>query len=266
MNLLNARVVLRLRAVADVLDLTVPYCLRGRQLFGPLCLLVLGPAFSALALLHHALGWSWQNVWLLAVACGGLLQAPFVLAAGELLFNTPGEARLRTLFLHLWRRLFPFLFAHLTSRLLISVSVVGLVTWPIAGSALLFVQEAALLEGASGPGALVRSRRLVLRHNGAAFGMWMATLFCPVVCVLYAEVLGQAVVGTTLQLGEPVGNLFSQGGSLFALAGFLLSLPLTAAARFLKYVDIRTRKEGWDIQLRFMAIMARHKSDEEKAA
>lgn len=260
MNLLNARVVLRVRSVADVVDLTVPYCLRGFRLLGPLILLVLGPAFSCFALLHHAAGWTWDEVWLGAAVAGGFLQAPFVLAAGELLFNPPERSRLRTLFTHLLRRAFAFMFAHLTSRLLLAMSVVGVITWPMAGCALLFTHEAALLEGASGPGALVRSRRLVVRHNAGALGLWLITLFCPLVCIFFAEVLGQAVVNTTLSLGQPVGDLFSEGGSLYALAGFFLSLPLTAAARFLKYVDIRTRKEGWDIQLRFMAIAAKASS------
>ena len=37
-------------------------------------------------------------------------------------------------------------------------------------------------------------------------------------------------------------------------AGALLSAPFVAAAGFLAYIDMRTRKEGWDIQLRFMAL------------
>ena len=32
--------------------------------------------------------------------------------------------------------------------------------------------------------------------------------------------------------------------------------PWVATARFLQYVDGRTRADGWDIQLRFMAIAA----------
>jgi hypothetical protein len=34
----------------------------------------------------------------------------------------------------------------------------------------------------------------------------------------------------------------------------LLSAPFVASASFLGYIDMRTRKEGWDIQLRFMAL------------
>ena len=68
------------------------------------------------------------------------------------------------------------------------------------------------------------------------------------------DLLCNAVVGFVLQLGHPTGELFSDGGSGFAVLGALLAVPLAAAVRFLGYVDLRTRKEGWDIQLRFVAL------------
>ena len=57
-----------------------------------------------------------------------------------------------------------------------------------------------------------------------------------------------------LQLGHPTGSLWNDGGSGFAVLGALLAVPLGAAMRFLGYIDLRTRKEGWDIQLRFVAL------------
>ena len=62
------------------------------------------------------------------------------------------------------------------------------------------------------------------------------------------------MVGFVLQLGHPTGELFEHGGSGFAVLGALLAVPLAAAMRFLGYIDLRTRKEGWDIQLRFVAL------------
>jgi hypothetical protein len=38
--------------------------------------------------------------------------------------------------------------------------------------------------------------------------------------------------------------------------GFHAAIPYLAVARFLGYVDHRTRGDGWDIQLRFMALAA----------
>jgi hypothetical protein len=73
---------------------------------------------------------------------------------------------------------------------------------------------------------------------------------------LVGDLLGQVVVNWILQAGRPFGSLWSDGGSIFALAGFFAVLPWIATARFLAYTNIRTRKEGWDIQLKFMAIAA----------
>ena len=39
-----------------------------------------------------------------------------------------------------------------------------------------------------------------------------------------------------------------------AIAGLFASLPLVATLRFLAYIDIRTRREGWDIQVRFLEL------------
>src|SRR6185436_8021455 len=87
-------------------------------------------------------------------------------------------------------------------------------------------------------------------------GLSLALLLAPVLMAMAGDQLGQAIVEGVLQLGLPLGSLWKQGGSAYALVGFFLSVPVTAAARFLKYVDVRTRKEGWDIQLRFTAIAA----------
>jgi hypothetical protein len=68
------------------------------------------------------------------------------------------------------------------------------------------------------------------------------------------ELLCQGLVSDVLQLGKPFGSLWADRFSPFALAGLMLSYPYAATARFLLYVDARTRSDGWDIQLRFMAI------------
>ena len=38
------------------------------------------------------------------------------------------------------------------------------------------------------------------------------------------------------------------------IAGLLLSAPLVATLRFLAYIDNRTRREGWDVQVRFLEL------------
>src|SRR5262249_40877626 len=89
-----------------------------------------------------------------------------------------------------------------------------------------------------------------------SLGLLCSLLVAQAVFVGVAELIGQGIVEGVLQLGRPFGSLVPDGGSVFALVGFFLSIPYVASARFLKYTDIRTRKEGWDIQLKFTAIQA----------
>jgi hypothetical protein len=64
------------------------------------------------------------------------------------------------------------------------------------------------------------------------------------------------VVSYLLQAGEPFGSLLQDGGSPYALAGLFLATPLVASARFLSYIDGRTRRDAWDVQVRFLGIKA----------
>jgi hypothetical protein len=122
------------------------------------------------------------------------------------------------------------------------------------------VPEVLLLEKASPLAALGRSMRAVRGRGGAAFGIGASLLLLAGAGVAAGEVVANSIVSTVLQLGQPFGQLLQKGGTPYALAGFFLTVPVIAAARFLAYTDLRTRKEGWDIQLRFMAIAAEAES------
>ena len=102
--------------------------------------------------------------------------------------------------------------------------------------------------------------------NMSYYGLWVATLALPALGAVVGDQLGNAVVSVGLQLGKPTGDLFTDGGSAFAVLGALLAVPVAAAARFLGYIDLRTRKEGWDIQLRFMALVAESSTGRRSAA
>jgi hypothetical protein len=157
------------------------------------------------------------------------------------------------------RRLVPYLGILLVSRLLLGASLLFFPVLPFTAVCLMFVREVVLLEGAPVFGGIGRSFRFVRRQAGASMGLLLATLLAPAALAVGAELLGDGLVAQVLQLGSPFGKMFGegwQGGSGYALLGFFLSIPVTASARFLKYIDIRTRKEGWDIQLRFTAVAA----------
>jgi hypothetical protein len=59
-----------------------------------------------------------------------------------------------------------------------------------------------------------------------------------------------------LSLGPPFEDL-SEGGSLYAIVGVLVAVPLFVTARLLAYVGGRAEQDGWDVQLRFQALKAR---------
>jgi hypothetical protein len=247
-NLLAARVVLRQRSLADSLDLAPPFCLANKRPLGVLALIILGPIAALLGYLRIARHWSWGAVWFWCAVLSLLVEGAFTIALGELLFKPPADVRVRTFLARFFRR-FPALLLAAVAR----VVMIG-ATLLIMAPTTIFVPEAQLLEGATFGKALARSRALARNRVGFCMGVWLAAVFLPAVGAASMDLLCNAVTSFVLQLGNPTGELFSEGGSGFAVAGALLAVPLVAAVRFLGYVDLRTRKEGWDIQLRFVAL------------
>jgi hypothetical protein len=253
-NLGRARVVLRLRPLTDVLDLALRVCAESAGTYRKLSLALLVPALAICASLRYFAGWSWWWVWLIAIAFGSALQGAFTIAVGQLLFEE--AAPTRTLLGRFGRRLPAYLGTLFGTRLLLAISAFTVALYPILWIRFCFVPETVLLEGASPGRAISRASRFVRRYGGAVFGLWFWTVVAQLAWTIGVELIGQGVTNEVFQLGEPFGSLFSDGGSLFALAGYFASIPFVATARFLEYIDIRTRKEGWDIQLKFSALAA----------
>lgn len=254
MNLQAARVALRPRALVDVLDLAVPFCVRSWRGLAGLGAVVLLPATAGCLYLAWGEGMAWPQVWLLAVLAADCLAGVFTMAAGELMFREPREVRPGPTLWSFLRRAGAYLVGYLASRVVFLVALGSVVGLLLVVPRFLFVREAVLLERSGPLAALGRSVRLARRHVGSCMALAMALALIPALFVIGVELLGQAVLRFTLQMGTPLGDLFETGGSAFAVLGLYLSVPVTAAARFLKYIDLRTRKEGWDLQLRFMAL------------
>jgi hypothetical protein len=254
MNLLEARVALRPRSMSDVLDLAGPFCIANRRLLLPLAVATTAVGGTLAGAGRLWLGWSWPDVWLLIggylLLCSGL----FTLAAGELLFREPSEISPRALVGRFARGFVRYLAARILQWLVLGACALLLVPLPIFAARLLFVSEAVLLESGSPAAGLARSSHLVLFRSGSCLGLALACALSPVLFAVSADVVGDAIVNLVFEMGQPFGSLWSSGGSAFAVAGALLSAPFIASASFLGYIDMRTRKEGWDIQLRFMAL------------
>jgi hypothetical protein len=247
-NLLAARVVLRQRSMSDALDLALPFCLANKRPLGILALVILGPIAALLGYLRIAKHWSWVPLWLLCVGASLIVQGAFTIAMGELLFKPPAETRVRTFVARFLRRLPALVFATVMRLVLLTLTLL------ILAPTRIFVPEAILLEGASFGKAMSRSGALARNRGGFCLGVWLAAALLPAVGAMSMDLLGNSVTSFVFQLGYPTGQLFEDGGSGFAVLGALLAVPLVAAVRFLGYIDLRTRKEGWDIQLRFVAL------------
>jgi hypothetical protein len=262
-NLGASAIVLRPRTLGEVLDLACRLSISlAFGLYARLSAVLLLPIFAGCLALRYALDWPWALVWAVAVVLGCVAQGAFTVAVGRLLFSEElGVGQVLGLFA---RRLGSYLGMLLLSRMLLALACLPLfLGLPFAWPRLVFVHEASLLEGAGAVGAIRRSDRFVAGRGATVFGALLALLLTQCGFVVVGELLGHGLVSEVLQLGKPFGAVLDSGGSPYALAGFLLSIPYVCTARFLEYIDARTRADGWDIQLRFMAVAA---SDGERRA
>ena len=266
MNLGASAIVLRPRPLAEILDLACRLsCSLAFELYLRLAALVLLPCLGVCLALRHGLGWEWPAVWAVAVSLGVILQGVFTVAVGRLLFSETLSAR-QVLALY-GRRLGSYLGALFLSRLVLAAAALPFfLGLPLAWPRLFYVHEASLLEGAGSMEAMRRSSRFSAMNLAGILGALLAVLCAQAGFVVTAELLGDGLVQHVLQLGRPFGSLFTDGGSAYALLGFFLSMPYVATARFLLYIDARTRADGWDVQLRFMAIAARAAASAREAA
>ena len=256
MNVAQARVVLRPRGTGEILDLTT--LIVGKhalRLYLWLSALVLLPCYAALLALRYVLEANWWLVWCVAFCVSSLCQGVFTIAAGRWLFAE--ELGVREVLRAFTSRALAFTSSWFARFVLVLVSLIGLVVPMVVASIYLFAPEASLLELA-GPGdALGRSRAFTRFSLGRAFGMWLALVILSVLVTLVVHVLCNGLVDNLLQLGQPFEKL-GDGGSPYTLLGLMLTAPYVATARFLMYIDGRTRSDGWDIQVRFMAIAQEH--------
>jgi hypothetical protein len=261
-NLLEARIVLRPRTLAEVLDLATRWCFGvHRVIHARLAAVLLLPSFVACVAAHALLGWSWPSVWMLAAGLALVTQGAFTIASGRLLFERDVSAR--SVLLDYARQLPSYLVVLVASRVML---VVGVFVLPLAWMRVAFVHEASLLEKQGPVAALRRASRLGARRGGETLLLLGALGLATLAAVCAAELVGHGLVDFVLQLGRLGGDLLDDGGSIHALLGMHIAIPYVAVARFCRYVDERTRSDGWDIQLRFMALAAEHEASRRDAA
>lgn len=178
-----------------------------------------------------------------------LLQAPATVLAGRLLFAD--EVRIRDVLQEVGRR----------SGTLLGGMLAWLVSWALGcglfgwltALPLTWYAEAALLEQVPLRRVLRRSSSLALANIGVAVTASVTWVGLTGWGAVVGEGVGQGLVGTVLQLGEPFGNATDLVITPFVVAGALGVQPLYGVYRLLLYVDARTRNEGWDLQVALRA-------------
>jgi hypothetical protein len=248
----RARVALRERPLVDVLDLAVRFCASHAGAFARVSLVVVVPAFALSLAAARAGGWGLG--WVVAVALAGLADAPFVALASRLVFTDHVRARE---VVRLSARALPGIAAARIAQLvaLCACALLSGLPWLWIGPHLFFVVEVLVLERPSVRGALARSARIGKSRFGEAFSALVLLLLVRAAFTAFADLAGREVMTDLLEVKAPE-SMFVAGGSWLALAGWWCAVPLLASARFLVYLDVRTRTEGWDIQTRFAAIAA----------
>ena len=259
MKLDAARVVLRPRSISEILDLALRlWSDAAVKPFAKLSVLTLLPAWALCLAARWSLGWEWSLVWLLALGLATPIQGVFTVAIGKMLFAE--EVKAREIIGQYTRRLPAYLGTLIVTRIMIGVMSLAffLVIPPLwMWGRTTYVHEACLLEQAGPIDAVNRAGRMIARNAMGAVGLLLLLTLASGAFIFCAEsLINLGLLEFVLQVGMPFGSLFDKGGSAAALLGMFLAVPYWATARFLSYIDLRTRRDGWDIQLRFMAIVA----------
>lgn len=249
MNVLSTRVALRERGIAEVFDLAFRFVVaRGGRRYFRLWL------WSCLPMLLGCVALRWRGVewfWVWVAACAGFVvaQVPFTLAASRLLLGD--ELPLRPLVKAWLPRIPGQLLMHALVVVALGASAFVVFPVPFLLARFLYLPEIALLEGSGFWRAYERGTRFTRQRLSMAIEtiVLMTVVLCSF--VLGADITGSAIWDDLLSLPPLADALEEAGGSWFALLGFYVSVPFLATARFLTYIDARTRREAWDVQLRF---------------
>lgn len=262
MDLSRARIVLRQRSVLDVLDLALRFLVSHAGSYARVSVVALLPAVLVSWGVAQSFGWAWG--WIVTVFLAMLVQTPFTSLAARLVFQP--DVRVRDVLGTSLRALPRVLGLRLVQLLAVGVGLMMLIVpglW--IGVSLFFIVEVAVLERATFGTAIARSLRIAAGQSGHAGAAVLALFSLQLGALVLGDQIGRSVLVDLLQFNAPE-SLFTAGGSALALIGFWLFVPYVATARFLVYLDLRTRNEGWDIQTRFLAIALRADEAAQRAA
>jgi hypothetical protein len=254
MDVMRARVVLRERGMLDVADLALRFAAAHARVYARLSAAVVLPGLAVTCAAAWLVGWC--AGWVVAVVGAAFAGTPFVVLASRLVFADRASAREA---IRVAARALPGI-AGLRTIQALSLALcasLAFLPWLGAGGATLFVIEVRLLEGIRGPrDVLRRASGIAWARSGTTFAAVVVLSLAPLASAALADFAGRELLSSGLELSPPA-SMFTVGGSWLAFVGWWAAVPLLTTARFLLYLDFRTRTEGWDIQTRFAAIARR---------
>lgn len=266
MQLDKTRVAIRERSFIDILDLALAVL---REHAGPLCLAWLAGVVPVALFNHWLLTGSFVEgafdlsdlprylVLMSLLICWEipLATAPITLYLGQALFvERPSAARLGKDFLSSLPQL--ILYQVVLRGVLIWMVItipVPFVAWPYLSEIILLERNPWRKQSPAGTSTLTRSSNMHSRNRGELINRWLGSLFLGALlvfvfwcslCFLARQLAGQ------LEDAAPDYTV-SLPAALWLMLGYF------AIVRFLSYLDLRIRAEGWEVELLLRAEAAR---------
>ncbi len=190
----------------------------------------------------------WFALTCLMVVEAPLATAPITLYLGRMTFA--GGVGIRSIAIDFIRSLPQMLWIQgLLRTLLLPVLLLPYLTWPYMGELVLLERNPLLAGKKRQLTTLRRSRNLHAGSGGELFGRWLLAILAGGVMWI-ALAAGTLVMVVQLSGWEPTPfarHWVVYPATLWIVVGWM------AVVRFLSYLDLRIRREGWDVELSMRA-------------
>ncbi len=243
--MIGHRVALRPRDLADIADVAATFLRRHWKTFAKLLPWTLVPA-ALVFLLQRWLDlefWSSTALLLTATAIGS---GVYVVLLGDLMLAE--EVDLRSV----QRRFLGGLFRSVVARLL--AWFVAFLSLGFAYANAAFVPECSLLERDRATASLGRSGALMRATGGRSFGFLFLVFLLVAIGAVGGE-LARFYLRVLFGLSTSHVTFFSHPLGWASVLGVALVAPYLETFRFFAYIDARTRREGWDLQVQMNALV-----------